>query len=154
MEKINDYIDNQDWGKGAWTSEPNMMIWTNEETSLTCIILRSRITGALCGYVGVNKGHLCFGVHYDDLCIDIHGGLTFSGHRTNYDNYTEIDLGLDEVWWIGFDCSHYGDYTPIIEHLLKDMDCLKNFGVYRDIDFVKNECKKLAKQIKEYKNGK
>jgi len=29
------------------------------------------------GYIGVPKGHVWYGKHYDDIECDVHGGLTF-----------------------------------------------------------------------------
>jgi len=33
--------------------------------------------GHLCGYLGVPPAHPWYGHHYDDLNVDVHGGLTF-----------------------------------------------------------------------------
>jgi hypothetical protein len=47
------------------------------------------------------------------------------------------------VWWLGFDCAHAGDVVPQMREVLPS---LNKFGVYRNIDYVKNECEKLARQ--------
>jgi hypothetical protein len=50
------------------------------------------------GYVGLPKWHPLYGIHYDDINISCHGGLT----------YSELDEDED-LWLIGFDTHHYGD---------------------------------------------
>jgi hypothetical protein len=50
------------------------------------------------GYVILHPGHKYFGVDYNEIDVEVHGGLTFSK--------------LDEVnntWVIGFDTHHGGD---------------------------------------------
>lgn len=52
------------------------------------------------GYIGLPKEHPWFGKEYDELDVDVHGGLTFSDYRP--------ETGRD-IWWIGFDTAHYMD---------------------------------------------
>lgn len=69
------------------------------------------------GYVAVPKDHPFFGRGYDDVDVEIHGGLTFScsGSKIKTDlPETEVLEGclydLDEDWWVfGFDTCHYQD---------------------------------------------
>ena len=58
-------IDKSDWGDGKWQEEPDELIWKDEETGLTCIIIRTEI-GHLCGYVGVGNDHVWYGKSYDE----------------------------------------------------------------------------------------
>lgn len=51
-----------------------------------------------CGYVDVPGTHPLHGKHYDDVNVDVHGGLTYS------DNVEE-----NESWRFGFDTAHHGD---------------------------------------------
>lgn len=53
--------------------------------------------------------------------------------------------GLDNVWWLGFDCAHWGDATPGIEALLGGR---RDEGTYRTIEYVKGEIRNLALQLK------
>lgn len=53
-----------------------------------------------CAYLGFPEGHKFYNKHYDDLEIDCHGGLTFSGIK-----------GFSNKWLIGWDYAHYLDYT-------------------------------------------
>lgn len=96
------------------------------------------------GYVAVPKDHPFFGKGYDDVDINIHGGLTFA---TSGDNIckdlpeTEVLDGclydLDEDWWVfGFDTCHHSD-------------SLKNWPREAVIDETLN----LKKQLEEVYKG-
>jgi hypothetical protein len=52
------------------------------------------------GYVAVPKSHPWFGVDYDHIGCNVHGGLTFGRPCNMFDN---------EYWMIGFDTAHYDD---------------------------------------------
>lgn len=62
------------------------------------------------GYVIIPIGHKLHGVDYDDIDVDVHGGLTFSSVITEDDARA---WGIDEKhigsWMVGFDTCHYGD---------------------------------------------
>ncbi len=57
---------------------------------------------ALCGYVGLPKDHPLAGYGYDDLPVQAHYGLTFSGHGKS-------GSWPDGYWWYGWDYGHCGD---------------------------------------------
>lgn len=61
------YIDKSSWARGPWDSEPDKMQFTDEATGLPCLVVRGP-AGALCGYVGVSKGHPLYEVQYSDEC--------------------------------------------------------------------------------------
>lgn len=137
-----------DWPPGPWHQEPDSKEWVDEETGLSCEIMRGPV-GAWCGYVGVPKRHPAYGLDYngpDDAYdinptvkwwrihvnrrfeyaiydVRVHGGLTFAGNRG------------DEKHWFGFDCAHAGDFCP------------RWVVSYRDMDYAINETKSLAKQL-------
>lgn len=74
--------------------------------------LRGCVTGWGNGYVLIPKGHKLHGKHYDDINVNIHGGLTFSDEVD--ENFAEkLGLNVSDVgsWAVGFDTAHYGD-TP------------------------------------------
>ena len=54
------------------------------------------------GYVGVPPNHPWFGKDYNELDVDVHGGLTFSNKAAPKEQ-------PDSYWWIGFDTCHYQD---------------------------------------------
>ena len=60
--------DKSQWFRGEWDNEPDKMQFTDEETSLPCLIVRND-GGALCGYVGVSDGHPFFAKHYNDCTL-------------------------------------------------------------------------------------
>lgn len=146
------FLDKSAWGRGEWDAEPDKVQWTDAATGLPCLIHRALTTGALCGYVGVAKGHPLYEKEYGYLDLEVHGGLSFSDFcAENHDE--ETGQGIchvpspgepDKVWWIGFDCSHSFDYSP----LMPGLDWKKE-GVYRNLEYAKNECANLAAQIAE-----
>jgi len=50
------------------------------------------------GYVNVTKHHPWYGKHYDDVDVNIHGGLTYANKDKEEDK-----------WVFGFDTAHYSD---------------------------------------------
>ena len=74
------------------------------------------------GYVLLPHNHPLYDVHYDDISVNVHGGLTFS-ERFDSENFLEWIKDLDfhgdvtlenyqkfeGYWMIGFDTAHYGD---------------------------------------------
>ena len=63
------------------------------------------------GYVLVPKGHPFYGVYYDEIDVDVHGGLTFSELVDaeivkRWPGLTDDDIGF---WIIGFDTAHARD---------------------------------------------
>lgn len=70
------------------------------------------------GYVAVPKDHPFFGKNYDDVSVDVHGGLIFAcpGNNITAAELPETEVlegclyDLDEDWWVfGFDTCHYMD---------------------------------------------
>jgi hypothetical protein len=64
------------------------------------------------GYVLIPVGHPMHGKYYDDIDVEVHGGLTFS--ELAEENMKEWSGGkiIDEdlgSWIVGFDTAHYGD---------------------------------------------
>lgn len=88
-----------------------------------------------------------------------HGGITYSGGGKNTSYPVESDL-----WWFGFDCGHAGDkpdFDAIFAKFtggMKDMILLKELSdefpmdgdIVRSKQYVSDECKKLAEQLKEF----
>ena len=87
-----------------------------------------------CGYVGLPPEHPWFGKDYDQIepYPEVHGGLTYSDdHKPKHES--------DGLWWIGFDCAHAGDLVPGLGH----------DGVYRSLEYVKQEITGLMRQAVE-----
>ena len=120
-----------------------------EAFGLPCYLMRNKSLGHWCGYVQVPKDSRLFGKNYsfysasengiskleqaiNDLAV--HGGLTYAGDRKQDGNH-----------WFGFDCGHFGDLCLYqLDYNLGD-----SCAIYRDKEYVIEECKNLAKQIKE-----
>lgn len=160
---------------GPWEEEPNAKVFM--VGGLKGLILRNPLTGALCGYVRIPRGKLTrrlkkhgripkkplkpFGemdaalfrsslfsklrrkVMYDHPVVrglEVHGGLTFSGKP----QHLKAKRGL----WLGFDCAHCDDLMPYMLY----------FGVippgeYRTMEYVEDQVRELAKQVKALHEG-
>ena len=89
-----------------------------------CIIIGVSL-GHRCGYVGLPKEHKYYGVDYDDIGIDVHGGLTFEGMGNGY----PVE---DDRYWIGFDCAHYNDAKDF--DLIKELNDDNTYNTFYDIE--------------------
>lgn len=88
-----------------------------------------------------------------------HGGITYAGGGEHSDYPIESDL-----WWFGFDCGHYGDTADLDYAIQKFPSHRKEYQlqkmlkskypisgeVIRTEEYVADECKKLAEQLKEF----
>ena len=75
------------------------------------------------GYVIIPEGHPMHGKHYDDIKVDVHGGLTFCGlvdmngmivtesfyGDKNVMHWDEVTKEDARGWIVGFDTAHYRD---------------------------------------------
>lgn len=144
--------DKSAWGYGDWQAEPDKKQWQDESTGYPCLIVRNH-GGALCGYVGVPEGHPLHGKDYDDVNVDVHGGLTFANSCAE-DGDESLDIchktaGQDRVWWLGFDCAHYLDVIPgwatrSVERSWENDPEMS----YKNFAYVTNEVESLARQLK------
>ena len=142
-------IDKSSWGPGPWQSEPDKVQWAGPETNYPCIAVRQRHSGHWCGYVGVEPDHPAFGKGYDDLDCTVHGGLTYAD-SCQADRPEEIAVchvpapgEPDNIWWLGFDCAHADDLMPKYYAM-----GYGSSGTYRTLQYVQDECRNLAKQLK------
>jgi hypothetical protein len=128
-----------------WEHEPDNEEWVHDLTGYKCTIWRHPTFGHLNGYVAIPKGHRCHGKHYDNLDVEVHGGLT----------YSEQDKETDE-WVVGFDCSHAGDMSPklmltLLKYTEADTETIEfkmRSERYRTFAWVKEEVCSLARQLK------
>ena len=142
--KTSIYPNRKDFGIGPWMNEPDKANWTDKETELDCMIIRNAEMGNLCGYVGIPLNSKLIKLDCNDIEVNIHGGLTYTG-RCGGDICHEAE---EEVYWLGFDCAHYLDITP-------GMNSIPSFNypfdknlTYKDFNYVKSEVESLAKQLK------
>ena len=86
-----------------------------------------------CGYVVIEKEHSLFQLDYDKIPdIDVHGGITYAGVLSEMNEKTE--------WTFGFDAAHLGDKTTYSDY---------PEDIFRDTNYMANECESLAKQLKK-----
>jgi hypothetical protein len=90
----------------------------------------------LCGYVGLPKKHKYYNKGYDDIPVEVHGGLTFS--EDTLQRQPEKNL-----WWIGFDCAHSGD----VAHFYFNPPTIREDETYKDMKYVETEIKSLVDQL-------
>lgn len=136
---------------GPWKDEPDRKEWRH--AGLPCLILRNAL-GALCGYAAVPPGHPLYGKAGDDL--DVHGGVTFTGHCEGKICHEAKPGEPDEVYWFGFDCAHFMDLVPglLPEVLFKRIPeairmtrPVPSIDVYRSMAYVTSEVERLAEQL-------
>ena len=124
---------------GPWDSEPDHDEFTHD--GLRCVIQRAGPRRHLCGYVEVKPGHPWHGItyEYDEPVsgVRVHGGLTWAR-----DHAPGVDK--NESTWLGFDCGHLGDVGNVDEDPYR---LHYEQTVYRDIDYVRDQCRYLAAQI-------
>ncbi len=146
------------WPPGPWDGESDKMQFADPETGMACLIVRNSI-GALCGYVGVDRGHPLHGRGYEQVgFFDVHGGLTFADGCSPCPDDPELGIchvsesgEPDNLWWFGFDCSHCYDVTPGMIVMLAGLRNPDNDRRnYKTVEYVKAECASLARQIKDY----
>jgi hypothetical protein len=146
------------WNDGEWVHEPDIIFFTYRDYD--CKIIRSAqlepyakiehvYGGFLCGYVRIPFAHPFRHEIFEDMDIECHGGLTFGQ--------------VSDAHWIGFDCAHSGDFMPSTEKWKKEsIRCreiyplpkeFERFSIfnptYKNIEFVKNECKSIVDQLIE-----
>ena len=159
------WVDKSGWGEGPWQGEPDKINWTDAGTRLPCMIVRGP-SGALCGYVAVPPGHPLHGLSYTDFPDEgpyAHGGITFTdGCQESEDGHGICHVPEPgepaDVWWIGFDCAHGYDVMPALESTMREAGMPNHLrmeatefwpaSTYKDVEYVTNQCKDLAGQLK------
>jgi hypothetical protein len=130
-----------------WETEPNYM--DGKFFGLPCFIKRHEDFKTLNGYVGVPEINQYYEKDYNDLDVDVHGGLTFANGG--------VHKIFGYYWWFGFDCAHAFDYSPGRTELMEKagtpaitMRSLFNDEVYRNMPYVQEQCIQLAYQLSDH----
>ncbi len=144
-----------------WENEPDYEEFTHK--GYKCSIKRN-MSGALCGYVDLPKDHPWYELGYDDIEIDVHGGLTYAQNNVSEQG--------EESYTIGFDCSHAFDYCPYTygmtrsiwyknltdeekkifdDYNAKRQDLFSSMpsqdgSTYKNIEYVREECRSMVEQ--------
>ena len=146
------------WPAGPWDNEPDKMQWPDEATGLPCLAVRNPPAGNWCGYVGLPPEHPLYGKGYnnDGVDFEVHGGLTFANKCSPGENeaqgicHTPGPGEPDHVWWLGFDCAHYGDFSPQDKKYEAERGypfTIMTDQQYRTLDYVRQQCAELATQV-------
>jgi hypothetical protein len=110
-----------------------------------------------CGYVGIpSSSKLCKGIKLDEICC--HGGITYNEKRLHHQKDKDM-------WWIGFDCAHWGDsrdYETAKKLFVKDKEFAEqlkkyeeidkeivDFGTVRSLDYCIEQCKFIVDQLED-----
>jgi hypothetical protein len=88
-------------------AEPGTIFLDRFDEGLRFLIMRG--PAALCAYVGIPLDHPLAGHSYDDLPVQAHGGLTFSGEGGTK---SQRPAGF---FWYGWDYAHSGDHSTYDE---------------------------------------
>lgn len=92
-------------------------------------------------YVRVPKGHKYYMKDYNDIDIDVHGGLTYSSEHLMVTNI--------EGWFIGWDYAHAGDYIGYDKELQFAINVDKKWTTAEIIA----DCVNVIEQLMEANNG-
>ena len=118
-----DKINNSD-GSITYISKHNIVMVS---TSFQLINNKMFETGTANGYIAIQKNHDLYEKNYDEVWVDVHGGLTYSGFMKN--------TPYKDYWFLGFDTCHYGDdkikwslENVCIEALFLKNEIEKSFG--------------------------
>ena len=118
-----------------------------------CVVIL-QTQGHRCGYVGLTSTSSFYEREYIDIDVRCHGGLTYARPYL----YEQDD---NDMWWIGFDCAHYGDgedYETLKEYAANDEETLLSVcqreawhssGVVRSQAYVEKECMEIVDQLIE-----
>jgi hypothetical protein len=96
MEFIDESLNNMNKYCNDKNKYPNEVSYN--EGTYTLIIRRNEM-GVNCGYIVLPQFHRYDGFEYDDIPVNVHGGLSYSKRENGN-------------WVIGFDTCHVGDYVP------------------------------------------
>lgn len=149
-------IDRSGWPAGPWDDEPDKVQWPDQATGLPCLAVRRGHSGHWCGYVGLPPEHPLYGKGYEDVDVEVHGGLTFADTcQPDADEARGICHVPDEsepadVWWFGFDCAHAWDFSPYDKKLETERGypfTIMADQKYRTLAYVQAQCAQLAAQL-------
>lgn len=154
-------VDRTGWAPGPWDGEPDRVDFRAH--GFPCFVSRHLHFGNLCGYVAVPPDHPLHGVHYGDVDLSAHGGITYSNKCQGHICHVPEPGEPDDVWWFGFDCGHTFDLHPGRDAKLRSLGAefpslpspssilVKELfqDRYRTLEYVLKETEALAQQLAE-----
>lgn len=133
--------------------------WPDTATGLPCLAVRHPTCGHWCGYVGLPPGHPLHGGGSDDIdkiVSGVHGGITCTDICDRPPCADESEGAChapsagepDHMWWVGFDCAHACDASPLTVSNKRDMELASILpATYRTLAYVQYTCASLAAQL-------
>lgn len=125
--KVKGFLNSNDWYRESWKRLEKEGVKTGHRGK----------GGHSNGYAIIEKDQPCFNMDYNDVKVNVHGGLTFGRLLTIGDFMHYKDVTLEDVgkYMLGFDTLHYND----------DMtNCNK--------EYCQKELESLIKQLEEYES--
>lgn len=132
---------NRDLPPGEWTNEPDKIVWYFPQYNLMGMIVRSKRSGHLCGYIGVPEGHSLHGLHYNEASGSVHGGWTYGNSCGGHICHDALPGEPEHVYWFGFDCAQSEDLSPKLPYTT---------GTYKNIYYVAKELAEVAPELAMY----
>lgn len=87
-------------------AKPGHIFYDAFDDGIRVVVMRG--PAALCAYLGVPKDHPLAGFDYNDIPIQVHGGLTYGNEgKEGY-----LPAGF---YWYGWDYAHSGDFSTYDE---------------------------------------
>ena len=100
-------------------------------------------------YVRIPENHRYYKKDVEEIDIDVHGGITYSGDHLYIENNQKM-----EGWFIGWDYAHSGDYAGYEEKLPKELQTGgKKWTTEEIFKEVKSVCYQLQKTKEDKENG-
>ena len=114
-------------------------IWKDGDTRLECLIVKSKVHGNLCGYVGVPKSSLLYRVDCRAINNEKPSGRTTEFHCSlAFSGLISVDARL---WWFGFCTSKstqegipyvQEECAGLAQQLVFDDACMELFGLFKE----------------------
>lgn len=106
-----------------------------------------------CAYVRIPQEHEFYKKDYDNIDIDVHGGLTYSRDFLWVSENQRV-----KGWFIGWDYAHYGDYLgydmlPFLQQFSEHHNKDKKWTTKEIFKDVKEVCYQIQKDIEKGKSN-
>lgn len=172
-KEFHNLVSREGWMPGPWDLETlDRKFWVDPETNYLCLIYRQSM-GHWCGYVAISTEHPYFGYDTEEMDVQVHGGITYGNTNPAFilnallqepiaielmaqkEKGPLMDWLIDQgipgpaldAFWLGFDCAHAGDLSPAFSGLKSRFIMEESFDIYRDAQYVQEECRNLALQL-------
>lgn len=96
-------------------------------------------------YVQIPENHKYYNKEYEEINLDVHGGITYSRNRLYLSKEEKID-----GWFIGWDYAHWGDYTGYEENMPEECKTRGKKWTTKEIqEEVYEACRQLKEELEE-----